>query len=171
MNERDLETALLLRDSGELSPAESAELDAALASNPELQAKADEFALIHFAGQWAADESVPPLAETTRERILQSATPPSRILPKLLAFAALVIIGLALWPHLMQPKGYVTPPEVALNPVTTSDDVFIEDSLLTSLETLNQELDDLADINLEEDLLAQDANDWASLLLAMEDSI
>lgn len=175
MNPSDIEQQLLLESSGELSPEQLRELEAALTAHPAYADTRREFRTLQQAGRLATDAAVPPQSDTAREAILRraEASRPRRGPGRLLAAAALVLIGLALWPHLPRPGAQPPPLPVAshdLPPDLDTDALLEEDPLLEDLNTLNRQLRELAAPSSAEPLETGDADYWALQLLAMEDS-
>lgn len=171
MNAREIENALLLRDSGELSGPELTQLEQALRDDPALAALAGENRVLQAAGPQSSTLTVPPLPPLSRERILQAAAKPANpYLPRLLALAALLILGLGLLPHLtayLQP----TPPPLttAVDPIR--NDLSAEDPILHQLATLESELALWSGVSPSDPGFIENENDWAEILMTTEDSI
>jgi len=171
MNTRELENAILLRDSGELSEAECQELDQALEKDPALAAFAEEVRVLMHAGTFSTNQTVPPLPDQNRERILLSHKKPAvNNMPRILALAALLVLGLGLLPHLSRklqpaPQVYITEIE-PLRPTLDS-----EDPVLSTLENLETELALWTLLHPEDPDFLENENDWATALLSPEDSI
>lgn len=173
MKKRDIEYYLLLESSGELSPEQARELEEALAAHPEWAESREELAVWSEAGRLASREEVPPLPETTAEALRRKAEDTRRGPGRWLALAALVMIGLALWPHLPRPARNPDPARVtALDPVAdpVPDTLLEADPVLEELEDLDREIQSLASIDLDDSLETASADYWAQQLLAMEDS-
>lgn len=114
MNTHDIEHLLLLESSGELTEADARRLNTARADDPRLDEKRRELHALEQAGRHATNALAPPLPDTSREAILRHAESTRRRGPgPLLAAAALVMIGLALWPHLPRPGADPSPLPVA----------------------------------------------------------
>ena len=161
MNAREIENALLLRDSGELSGPELEKLSQALRSDPLLAALAQENRVLQAAGPLSSSLVVPPLSDLTRERILQAAhKPPHAYLPRLLALAAMLVLGLALLPHLtsrLQPT-----PSVLTTAV---------DPIRNELQDLENELALWSALPVSDPGFIENENDWAEILISAEESI
>ena len=176
MNHSDLEQALLLLHSGELQGDEQRRLEAALAADPELQARAAELELLQQAGHWSTETiPLPEIPELNRERILQAA-PRHRHLPRLqliLAAAAMLLMGINLWQHLAPAPALdhlvIAPPRVQTQELNVMADVE-EDPLISELAELDAELalleEPLLDV-LQDELLEA----WAEELIQLEDTI
>jgi len=170
MNRRELENAILLRESGELSPEEEAALENALEAEPALAAWAEEAHLLQEAGRYASRHTVPALAETERERILTASKGRSDALPRLLAIAAVLVLALGLWPHFAEPFHQEAPRLTAqVKPIR--EDLTGEDPLLSSLDRLETEIEQIEDLALDDDHFVEDPDYWASELLKMENTI
>ncbi|WFB34404.1 hypothetical protein P3T73_09545 [Kiritimatiellota bacterium B12222] len=171
MNTREIENALLLRDSGELSAEECKALDLALAADPAMQTLAEENQVLQAAGSFSSAEIVPPLSELSRERILACAQiSKPRVLPRLLALAALLILGLSLLPHLssfLQPQNIILTAEVV--PLRPALD--LQDPILDELDLMESELTLWTMIDVEDNAFLENENDWAETLIALEDTI
>ncbi|MDA3875387.1 MAG: hypothetical protein PF795_15680, partial [Kiritimatiellae bacterium] len=83
---RELENAILLEQSGELTDAERENLYQTLQDRPGLADWARESRAVQAAGLSASEHLTPPLPELNRDRLLKAANQPtSRIVPRLLA--------------------------------------------------------------------------------------
>lgn len=171
MNAREIENALLLRDSGELSAPEQEKLLQALQSDPVLAALDLENQVLQAAGPLSSSIVVPPLPDLNRERILQAARKPAHAyLPRLLALAAMLILGLALLPHLtnrLQPTPTVL--TTAVDPIRPN--LTAEDPILTQLEALENELALWSALPVSDPGFIENENDWAEILISAEESI
>ncbi|GEM_PF-1177182 len=176
MNHSDLEQALLLLQSGELQGEERRRLEASLAADPELQARAAELQLLQSAGHWSTETlPLPEIPELNRERILQAA-PRHRHLPRLqliLAAAAMLLVGINLWNHLAPVPTFehlvIAPPRVQSPELNVMSEVE-EDPLISELAELDAELALLEEPLL--DALQDELLDaWAEELLQLEDTI
>jgi hypothetical protein len=171
MNAREIENALLLRDSGELSGPELEKLSQALRSDPLLAALAQENRVLQAAGPLSSSLVVPPLSDLTRERILQAAhKPPHAYLPRLLALAAMLVLGLALLPHLtsrLQPTPSVL--TTAVDPIRPN--LTAEDPILNELQDLENELALWSALPVSDPGFIENENDWAEILISAEESI
>lgn len=170
MNTQELEAALLLRDSGELSDTQSRELDAFLSEHPESVAVGEELRMLQDAGRFASREVVPPLSELTMERIRSAAPPVNRKrLPRFLAIAAGLILAVALWPLIRPPS-----PVPAHLTVSTEESFrleYKEDDLLEDLQDLEEELAVWTDASANELLILGEEDVLAEFLLHTEESI
>jgi hypothetical protein len=180
MNPNELEEFLLLRDSGELDAASERRLEKALAQDPALRQKAEEARVLLHAGRWASDVTTPALSEIARERILrQSQRSSGRFLPRVLAAAALVLLGIGLWPHVasrFQPVSEtliaVTPVEAPPQQMADLEQPVLPDLDVSDLDSLQEELKSIATQDLHYDLATGgDPESWAQELLGLEDSI
>lgn len=170
MNTRDIENAILLRESGELTPGQEARLEASLAERPEPSSFAEESAILQQAGRDASRLTVPELPELQRQRILERTRGHGGRLPRLLALAALLVLALGLWPHL---SGLLQsePKPLTAEVVPVRETLAEEDPLIEELELLDRQLGQLAETNPESIEFIMDSDYWAGELLAMEDSI
>jgi anti-sigma factor RsiW len=135
MNEHDLPNALLLHQSGELSPEETADLEAWLAAHPEAEALAREYRTLQQAERLAAAQTVPPLNDRTLEAIRNAARPsvmPFR--PRILALAAGLLLAVTLLPFLRSPDPF--PVTADMHPAPATGD-------LSDISDLSNELDEL----------------------------
>ncbi len=171
MNHREFENALLLRDSGELSEAETLRLENALKNDPALAALAEENLTLQAAGPMSSTLVVPPLPALNRERILSSAAKPeNKYLPRLLAFAALLVLGLGLLPHLAS-RFQPAPPIMTAHIEPIRADLQTEDPILNTLEDLESELALWSGIGMNDPAFLENENDWAEILMSSEDAI
>jgi len=174
MNTNDIDLLLLLESSGELTPEQKTQLDEAVRLDPEVAARREDMAVLQHAGRVASGECVPAQPDIHREAILQQAGPESRRGPgPWLALAALLVIGLALWPHLPRSdsgSGPAPKPLVATDPVMEpTKEILEEDPVLAGLEDLDRALNDIRPLNVA-DVLEPDADFWAEQLLLTEDT-
>ncbi|MGA0334397.1 MAG: anti-sigma factor family protein [Kiritimatiellia bacterium] len=171
MNNRELENLILLRQSGELSDAEIQRLEEALRGDPALAALAESHEVLLEAGRFSSAHCVPPLPDLSRERILQAA--PSRERPhvkRLLALAALLVLGLALAQHL-RPSLQPAPEIVATEMIPARADLDAEDPILSSLEELADELSLWKNLEMGDPAFLENEEDWAKILNFEEESI
>ncbi len=168
---RELENAILLEQSGELTAAEREALHQTLDDRPELAAWARESQVLQKAGQAATEDLTPPLPELSRERILKAASQPtSKTLPRLLAVAAMLVLALGLLPHLS--RRLQSPHPVFTTHIESVEvDFQDEDPLLDDLESLQDQLAVWSDMSLEDNRILEDENDWAEILLTLEEPI
>lgn len=171
MNQHEIENALLLRDSGELSATHAEQLAQILARDPDWAALAEENRVLQAAGPLSSATVVPPLPELQRERILQAAAKPApSALPRLLALAAMLVLGLALFPHLsnhLQPLPPVL--TTAIEPVSPT--LTSEDPILNELAELENELALWSATPPSDPGFIENEHDWAEILIAAEESI
>ena len=136
MNPQDLSHRLLLRQSGELSTEDSAELEAYLQENPEAQALDQEYLVLQDADRFASSELVPPVNDITLERIrsaAQTSTPAPR--SQWMAIAAGIVLLLAALPLLIPPES---------SPINVQEDSFSSTSpFISETEDFSEELEDL----------------------------
>lgn len=168
---RELENAVLLAQSGELSPAELDSLQQARRERPDLDAWAKESLVLQSAGRTTSEELVPPLPELNRERILKTASrPESKALPRLLALAAVLVLALGLLPHLSR-HFQAPPPTLTTRIEPIQEDFQSVDPLLEDLESLEDQLAVFTDLSMDDSRILEDENDWAELLLSLEEPI
>jgi len=173
MTEQELELKLLLLDSGELSREDAAELEAQLLQHPEWQAIRERMTVLQDAGRMASTDTVPPVSELTLERLRASLPKQNRLLPRLLAVAAGLVLAMAVWPHLEETSpSNGSNPLIAENPAPSSPSEWAEqDPVLVSLDALDEELDTLLSEELTMELAWDDPDDLASELLNLEETI
>lgn len=167
---RDIENAILLRESGELSPDGEADLEAALAERPGLRDFAESSQILQRAGRDASRLTVPEVTELQRELILTRTRGHGGRLPRLLALAALLVLALGVWPHLsglLQSKPRTLNAEVEPIRQTLAE----ADPLIGELDELDRELERLAETDAESIDFIVDSDYWAGELLALEDTI
>jgi anti-sigma factor RsiW len=169
---RKIENDILLEQSGELSPEEQQALRQALKDRPDLADWAREIGALQELGRSFPADHTPALPEISRERILQAAAAPkSKALPRLLALAALLVLALGLLPHLSRyssptPQDHLT---TQLNPIQSSWED--QDPLLRDLDYLQDQLAVWSETSMEDPWVLEDENDWAEILLSMEEPI
>ncbi|MDA3873819.1 MAG: hypothetical protein PF795_07650, partial [Kiritimatiellae bacterium] len=96
--------------------------------------------------------------------------PTSRILPRLLAVAAMLVLALGLFPHLsrhLQPS----PPTITTRIEPVQTDLQAGDPLLDDLEVLEAQLALWAKLSVKDTWILEDENDWAEILLSVEEPI
>ncbi|MDF3128053.1 hypothetical protein P0Y35_02470 [Kiritimatiellaeota bacterium B1221] len=171
MNHRELENALLLRDSGELSETDCLLLEEALEKDPALAALAEENQILQAAGPLSSTLMVPPLPELNRERILHAAEKPkNKYLSRLLAVAALLVLGLGILPHFTRHLPPSQPLITAqIDPIRS--DLQTEDPLLDRLDDLEYELSLWSNLEMGDPAFLENESDWAKILLSAEDTI
>jgi len=171
MKPRELENALLLRESGELSETDLKELTIALEQNPELAKQAEENQVLQQAGPYSSSILVPEIPELTRARILTIAEKPTnKNLSRLLAIAALLVLGFGLFPHLsnsLQPEH----PVVAFDVTPIRHSLTAEDPILDTLRELESELSLWSSYDMNDSSFLEDETDWATTLISSEESI
>lgn len=180
MNAQDLSNALLLRETGELPPAQVAELEAYLLEHPEAARQAGELQTLQEAGRFASQLTVPALSPLDLERIRVAGTKhPARWAPQLLAAAAAVAIVLFGLPFLTSPAPQmveeqfveVGTPRIDLPFEPVSEDLPESDDLWQEVADLEAELDAWNSLSLKDPWLVEDEASWAAELLAPGDSI
>lgn len=168
---RELENAILLEQSGELTASEREALRQTLDEHPEPASWALESRVVQDACRAATDELTPPLPELSRERILKAASQPaSKTLPRLLAVAALLVLALGLLPHLSRHL-QSPPPPFTTHIEPAQIDFQEQDPLLDDLESLQDQLAVWSGMSLEDSRILEDENDWAEILLTLEEPI
>lgn len=170
MNKREFENALLLRESGELSESDLRELEKCLKENPDWAQLATENQILQKAGPFSSSILVPELPELNRGRILNSANRSAgKKFSRILSLAALVLMGLGLASHLgdyLKSK----PPVVSarITPIRSTLDE--EDPILENLSDLESQLSLWSGVQLKDDVILENENDWAEILLSFEES-
>ncbi|GEM_PF-4547121 len=173
MTEQELELKLLLLDSGELPHEEALALEEQLLIHPEWQAVRERLTVLQDAGRLASAATVPGTPDLTLERLRASQPRQSRLLPRLLAVAAGLVLALAVWPHLQEQfPASSRAPLIAENPSpAAAQDWQSEDPVMASLEALDQELDILLTEDVTLELVWDDTDELASELLQLEETI
>lgn len=170
MNEHDLPNALLLHQSGELSPEETADLEAWLAAHPEAEAMAQEYRTLQQAERLAAARTVPPLNDTTLAAIHNAArTSSTSLRPRILALAAGLLLALTLLPFLRTPHPYPVTADMPPDPV--SGDLSDVSGLSEELDELQEEMAIWNDTSILDLLLIEEEVSRAEHYLKTEESI
>ncbi|MEX2607707.1 MAG: hypothetical protein WD708_10205 [Kiritimatiellia bacterium] len=163
--------AILLEQSGERTAAEREAPHQTHTDRPDLSDWAMESRVLQAASQSATEILSPPLPELNRTRILKAASQPaSKTLPRLLALAAILVLALGLLPHLS--RHLQSPPPsltTRIQPVQTDFDS--RDPLLDDLDALQEQLAVWSNLSMEDSRILEDENDWAEILLSMEEPI
>lgn len=169
MNQQELENALLLLESGELSKQDAEKLKAYLAEHPEAEALQNEFTCLQHAGRFASAQLVPPVSEVQMEHIRAAAhSHPPRTLHRALAVAAGILLLVASWP-LIAPSFLAPSPFVSS---TDSDTLSPSDpSLSDAISELEQELSAWKNTTPQDLLQLAEEEFWAEQLLTTGDSI
>lgn len=180
MNDQDVANALLLRESGELSAEETAELESYLREHPESTVLADEYQLLQEAGRFASQQMVPPLNDLGKERIRSLAsTSSSAWRPRVLAIAAALVVFFFALPILTPPAPSTAPsPEMVqqdpspLPEAIPADDLeWMEQDVWQEVADLEAELSAWQSLSLDDPWLVEDEASWAAELLTVGDSI
>ena len=170
MTSQDIANAILLRESGELSPEATAELEAALENNPEARQMAEEFAVLQTAGRDASQHSVPPVSDLTLETLRNAAGPtPSFNRISWLALAAGLVVLISFLPFILPPS---TPPSLIDSPMLSAGSVLdSEADFSAELAALERDIAAWSDTTTSDLLQVADEAYWAEQLLNSEDSI